>query len=48
VLRTGEHIVPEAALLALARENIPFTVKGMTTDEEHQASIRGDVPASVQ
>ncbi len=26
VLRSGEHIVPEAALEALADQNIPFTV----------------------
>ena len=28
VLRTGEHLVPEAALEALAAQNIPFTVGG--------------------
>jgi hypothetical protein len=28
VLRSGEHLVPEAALEALADQNIPFTVKG--------------------
>ena len=28
VLRTGEHLVPEAALEALADQNIPFTVLG--------------------
>jgi hypothetical protein len=28
VLKSGEHIVPEAALEALAGQNIPFTVKG--------------------
>ena len=28
VLRTGEHLVPEAALEALADQNIPFAVKG--------------------
>jgi len=27
VLRTGEHLVPESALEALAEANIPFTVK---------------------
>ena len=31
VLRTGEHIIPEAALEALADQNIPFTVQGKTT-----------------
>jgi hypothetical protein len=29
--RSGEHIVPEAALGALAKQGIPFTVKGMAT-----------------
>ncbi len=28
VLRTGEHVVPEAALASLAHQDIPFTVKG--------------------
>lgn len=28
VLKSGEHIVPEAALEFLADQNIPFTVKG--------------------
>ena len=28
VLRTGEHLVPEAALEALAGQNVPFSVKG--------------------
>jgi hypothetical protein len=28
VVRSGEHIVPEAALEALADQNIPFTIKG--------------------
>ena len=31
VLRSGEHIVPEAALEALANQYISFTVKGKTT-----------------
>ena len=31
VLRTGEHIVPEAALEALADQNIPFSVLGKAT-----------------
>ena len=33
VLRSGEHLVPEAALEALADQNIPFTVKGKATYE---------------
>lgn len=28
VLKTGEHLVPEAALEALANQNIPFFVEG--------------------
>jgi hypothetical protein len=31
VLRSGEHIVPEAALEALAYQNIPFAVRGKAT-----------------
>jgi hypothetical protein len=30
VLRSGEHIVPEAALEALADQNIPFAIAGST------------------
>jgi hypothetical protein len=38
VLCTGEHLVPEAALEALADQNIPFTVKGMTTHKYQVAA----------
>ena len=31
VLKSGEHLVPDAALEALAEQNIPFTVKGKAT-----------------
>ena len=41
VLRSGEHLVPEAALEALADQNIPFTVKGKTTYEQHMEALRG-------
>ena len=47
VLRSGEHLVPEAALAALADRSIPFTVKGKTTYEQQVAAIRGSAPASV-
>ena len=30
VIRSGDHLVPEAALEALADQNIPFLVKGKT------------------
>ena len=48
VLRSGEHLVPEAALEALADHNIPFTVKGKTTYEQQMAAIRGAVTPTVQ
>jgi hypothetical protein len=48
VLCSGEHIVPEAALEALADQNIPFTVKGKTTYQQQMAALRGIAPASVQ
>ncbi len=31
VLRSGEHLIPEAALEALADQNISFKVQGKTT-----------------
>lgn len=37
VLRSGEHLIPEAALEALANQNIPFTVKGKATYVEQLA-----------
>ena len=40
-LRTGEHLVPEAALEALADQNIPFNVQGKTTCEQQMAARRG-------
>ena len=48
VLRSGEHLVPEAALEALADQNIPFSVIGRTTYEQQVAAIRGPAPTSVQ
>ena len=48
VLRSGEHLVPEAALGALADQSIPFTVKGKTTYEQQVAAIRGSAPPPVQ
>jgi hypothetical protein len=40
VLSSSEHLVPPAALEALAEQNIPFTVKGKTTYEQQMAAIR--------
>jgi hypothetical protein len=48
VLRSGEHLIPEPALEALADQNIPFTVKGKTTYEQQMAAIRGVTSTPVQ
>lgn len=37
VLRSGEHLVPEAALEALADQYTPFTVQGKATYEQQVA-----------
>lgn len=38
VLRSGEHLVPEAALETLAQQDIPFTVKSKATYEQQVAA----------
>jgi hypothetical protein len=48
VMKSGEQLVPEAALEALADQNIPFTVKGKATYEQQVAALRGDAAAPVQ
>jgi hypothetical protein len=48
VLKTGEHLVPEDALEALADQGISFTVKGKANYEQQVAAIRGVAPAPVQ
>lgn len=48
VLQTGEHLVPEAALEALAQQDIPFSVKGKATYEQQVAAIRGSASSPVQ
>ncbi len=47
-LKSGEHIVPEAALEALAQRNITFIVKGKATYEHHLAALRSAASAQVQ
>ena len=47
VLKSGEHLVPEAALEALADQNISFSVKGKTTYEQQIAAIRDSAPAPI-
>lgn len=48
VLRSGEHIIPEAALEALADQSIPFAVKGKATYEQQLAALRGTASPPVQ
>jgi len=48
VLRGGIHIIPEAALEALASQNIPFSVKGKATYEHQVAALRSAASAPVQ
>jgi hypothetical protein len=47
LLRSGEVIVPEEALAALANENFSFTVIGKATYEQ-MAAFRGPPPRKVQ
>jgi hypothetical protein len=48
VLKNGDHIVPEAALEALAQQDISFTVKGKATYEQQVAAVRSAAPTPVQ
>ncbi len=48
VMRGGLHIVPDAALEALANENIAFSVRGKATYEHQMAALRGDAAPAVQ
>jgi len=48
VLKSGEHLVPQAALEALADQNIPFSVKGKATYEQQLAALRGTAATPVQ
>jgi hypothetical protein len=48
VLKSGEHIVPEAALEALAERNFSFTVLGKATYEKHIEALRSAASGSVQ
>jgi hypothetical protein len=48
VLRGGVHIVPEAALEALANENIPFAVLGKATYEQQMAALRSAASTSAE
>jgi hypothetical protein len=48
VLKTGQHMVPEAALEALAEQDIAFRVMGKASYEQQVAAIRGNAPSAVQ
>ena len=48
ILKTGEHIVPEAALAALAEKDITFTVHGKASYEKQVAALRGTASGAVQ
>ena len=46
-LKTGEVLVPDAALQALAVEGYQFTVIGKSTYEQQIAAIRDTSPATI-
>jgi hypothetical protein len=48
VLKNGEHLVPEAALEALAEQNIAFNVKGKASYGQQVEAIRGAAATPVQ
>jgi hypothetical protein len=48
VLKSGEHLVAEEALEALAEQNIAYSVKGKASYEQQVAAIRGSASATVQ
>lgn len=47
VLRNRRHLVPEAALEALADQGISFTVTGKATYEQQVAALRGPAPSAI-
>jgi hypothetical protein len=48
VLKNGEHLVPEAALAALAERGITFTVHGKASYEKQVAALRSAASDAVQ
>jgi hypothetical protein len=48
VLKSGEFILPEAALEALAEANFSFLVKGKATYEHQMAALRSAGSAAIQ
>ncbi|MCI0684659.1 MAG: hypothetical protein L0Y71_21390 [Gemmataceae bacterium] len=47
-LKSGDHIVPETAVEALAEQNFVFSVKGKATYEQQMAALRSVSAPSVQ
>jgi hypothetical protein len=47
-LKSGEILVPEAALPALADQNISFTVQGKASYEQQTSALRGTAADSIQ
>jgi hypothetical protein len=48
VLKSGEHIVPEAALQALIDQKIVFTVQGKASYKQQIAALRGAASGAIQ
>ena len=48
VLKNGEHIVPENALVAIAAQGISFTVVGKASYEKQIAALRSAASGTVQ
>jgi hypothetical protein len=48
VLKSGEHIVPESALAALADKGISFTVVGKASYEKQIAALRSAASGAIQ
>ena len=47
VLKSGEHLVPEAALEALSDQSISFTVNGKSTYEQQITTVRDTAPVAI-
>jgi hypothetical protein len=48
VLKNGEHLIPEAALAALADRGLSFTVHGKASSEKQVAALRSAASGAVQ
>src|SRR2546425_340874 len=46
--KSGKSLVPEAALIALAREGLPFRVEGAATYEQTVKALRDSTSAPIQ